>query len=245
MSSQQKDVDLTDEEQVQDYLDNLGIEYRFGCYQEKSPKSCQLLGEYFESITREFDKALQIFETNCAKNNHGPSCSKAGFYLASGNGGIQPDPDRGYDYLVKGCEENYGKSCLLAGMFHKTKFEHPIKTPKDLAKSTEFFGKACDLGVANGCYNHGSNLRIGLGNVHKDTEKAAKAFEKGCELDSFECCVNLSLMYKRGDGVTKDSQLAAKFQEMAHDIQKQSAERRDRITFQEGTETAGSAPLKF
>ena len=31
MSSQQKDVDLTDEEQVQDYLDNLGIEYRFGC----------------------------------------------------------------------------------------------------------------------------------------------------------------------------------------------------------------------
>ena len=51
-------------------------------------------------------------------------------------------------------------------MFHKTKFEHPIKTPKDLAKSTEFFGKACDLGVANGCYNHGSNLRIGLGNVH-------------------------------------------------------------------------------
>ena len=184
MSSQQKDVDLTDEEQVQDYLDNLGIEYRFGCYQEKSPKSCQLLGEYFESITREFDKALQIFETNCSKNNHGPSCSKAGFYLASGNGGIQPDPvslsflityfwlillyfqDRGYDYLVKGCEENYGKSCLLAGMFHKTKFEHPIKTPKDLAKSTEFFGKACDLGVANGCYNHGSNLRIGLGNVH-------------------------------------------------------------------------------
>ena len=92
MSSQQKGVDLTDEDQVQDYLDNLGIEYRFGCYEEKSPKSCQLLGEYFESITREFDKALQIFETNCLKNNHGPSCSKAGFYLASGNGGIQPDP---------------------------------------------------------------------------------------------------------------------------------------------------------
>ena len=183
MSSQQRDVDLTDEDQVQDYLDNLGIEYRFGCYQEKSPKSCQLLGEYFESITREFDKALQIFETNCSKNEHGPSCSKAGFYLASGNGGIQPDPvsfsfstifnalnallfqDRGYDYLVKGCEANYGKSCLLAGMFHKTKFEQPIKTPKDLAKSTEFFGRACDLEVANGCYNHGSNLRIGAGNV--------------------------------------------------------------------------------
>ena len=192
MSSQQRDVDLTDEDQVQDYLDNLGIEYRFGCYQEKSPKSCQLLGEYFESITREFDKALQIFETNCSKNEHGPSCSKAGFYLASGNGGIQPDPvsfsfsiifnalttllfqDRGYDYLVKGCEANYGKSCLLAGMFHKTKFEQPIKTPKDLAKSTEFFGRACDLEVANGCYNHGSNLRIGAGNVIVSLKRSLK-----------------------------------------------------------------------
>ena len=81
--------------------------------------------------------------------------------------------------------------------------------------------------------------------LQKDPEKAAKAFEKGCDLGSFESCVNLSLMYKRGDGVTKNSQLAAKYQDMAHDIQKQSAERRDRITFQEGTETAGSAPLKF
>ena len=84
---------LTLEPQSGHFTDPVVVsEYRFGCYQEKSPKSCQLLGEYFESITREFDKALQIFETNCAKNNHGPSCSKAGFYLASGNGGIQPDP---------------------------------------------------------------------------------------------------------------------------------------------------------
>ena len=52
-------------------------------------------------------------------------------------------------------------------------------------------------------------------------------------------------MYKRGDGISKDSELAAKYQALAHDIQQQSAEKRDRITFQEGAETAGSAPLKF
>ena len=63
--------------------------------------------------------------------------------------------------MVKGCEENYGRSCLLAGMFHKTKFEIPPKTPRDIAKATELFGKACDLDQATGCYNHGSNLRIG------------------------------------------------------------------------------------
>ena len=85
--------------------------------------------------------------------------------LACSNLKISFFQDRGYDYLVKGCEESYGKSCLLAGMFHKTKFDPPIKTPRDLAKSTEFFGRACDLDLARGCFNHGSNLRIGSENV--------------------------------------------------------------------------------
>ena len=31
-------VDLKNEEDVKDYLERLGIEYRFGCYHEKNPK---------------------------------------------------------------------------------------------------------------------------------------------------------------------------------------------------------------
>ena len=88
-------------------------------------------------------------------------------------------------------------------------------------------------------------LKLIFASLQRDPEKAAKSFQKGCDLGSFECCVNLSLMYKRGDGISKDSELAAKYQALAHDIQQQSAEKRDRITFQEGAETAGSAPLKF
>jgi hypothetical protein len=35
-------VDLKNAEEVKEYLENLGIEYRFGCYHEKNPKSkCQ------------------------------------------------------------------------------------------------------------------------------------------------------------------------------------------------------------
>ena len=81
--------------------------------------------------------------------------------------------------------------------------------------------------------------------MQKNPAEAAKSFEKGCDLGSFECCVNLSIMHKRGDGIPKNSELASKFQEMAADIQKQVAERRERVTFQEGVETAGSAPLQF
>ena len=31
-------VDLKNEDDVKDYLERLGIEYRFGCYHEKNPK---------------------------------------------------------------------------------------------------------------------------------------------------------------------------------------------------------------
>ena len=34
----ERGVDLKDEEEVKDYLERLGIEYRFGCYYEKDPK---------------------------------------------------------------------------------------------------------------------------------------------------------------------------------------------------------------
>lgn len=30
-------VNFNDEKEVQEFLDNIGIEYRFGCYSEKKP----------------------------------------------------------------------------------------------------------------------------------------------------------------------------------------------------------------
>ena len=54
-------VDLKDSEEVADYIENLGIEYRFGCYHEKDPKACHLLGDYWESIKKDFSKALKIY----------------------------------------------------------------------------------------------------------------------------------------------------------------------------------------
>ena len=33
----QRGVDLKNEEEVKEYLENLGTEYRFGCYYEKDP----------------------------------------------------------------------------------------------------------------------------------------------------------------------------------------------------------------
>ena len=56
-------VDLKDTTEVADYIENLGIEYRFGCYHEKDPKACHLLGDYWESIKKDFSKALKIYRS--------------------------------------------------------------------------------------------------------------------------------------------------------------------------------------
>lgn len=63
-------VDLKDSEEVKEYLENLGVEYRFenkylptsskdyrfGCYHEKDPAACHLLGDYWEGIKKDFIK---------------------------------------------------------------------------------------------------------------------------------------------------------------------------------------------
>ena len=115
-------VDLSKEEETQEYLDNLGTEYRFGCYSEKNPKgirlqyskchscisklsnnfvsACQLLGEFMEAINRDFEKAFKLFESNCLINSFGPSCNKAGFYLVSGHYTGKSDPVSDEDVLL-------------------------------------------------------------------------------------------------------------------------------------------------
>ena len=53
-----------------------------------------------------------------------------------------------------------------------------------------------------------------------------EAFEyayKACDLNQLEACVNLSVMYKKGEGVKADQELSKKFAFKARDIQKQEA----------------------
>ena len=51
-------------------------------------------------------------------------------------------------------------------------------------------------------------------------------------------------MYRKGDGIPKDENLATKFMNKAQDIHTQLTKDRERIKFQEGVETAGNAPIK-
>lgn len=256
-------VDLKNEDDVKDYLERLGIEYRFGCYHEKNPKACHLLGDYMESINKDFNKALKIYQTNCNEYLHGHSCHKAGGYYFAGRG-CHRDVDTAYDYWRKGCDLHatvpHAKACLNAGLLdalepgtkiggvagHRDEMVERKRSHPDPKKALELFKKACDneKPEAEACHRYASMLLIGFeGAIDRSATKALPYAAKACDLGIPEACVNTSIMYKKGDGVDKNERQAKIYATVAKDIIEQMQEERQRTRFQEGVETGTEVPL--
>lgn len=56
---------------------------------------------------------------------------------------------------------------------------------------------------------------------------------KACELKNIYACANISLMYKKGDGVQKNDELSEKYKAKTIEIQNELKQQKP-ITFQEG-----------
>lgn len=108
--------DLKKEDEVKDYIENIGIEYRFGCYKEQKPEVCHLLADYLEAIKKDFEKAAKVYKSNCLEYKFGKSCLKIGNYTLIGRGREKGDPAEALIYFEKGCELNDPGACLHAGM---------------------------------------------------------------------------------------------------------------------------------
>lgn len=108
--------DLKREEEVKEYIENLGIEYRFGCFKEKKPEVCHLLGDYLEAIKKDYAKAGKVYKSNCDDYKYGKSCLKYGNYVLIGRGKDNPDPSGAFPFFEKGCEYGNSTACMHAGM---------------------------------------------------------------------------------------------------------------------------------
>ncbi|XP_069669394.1 cytochrome c oxidase assembly factor 7 homolog [Periplaneta americana] len=227
--------DLKEESQVKEFIENLGIEYRFGCFKEKKPEVCHLLGDFIESIKKDYTKAGKIYKSNCDDYNYGQSCYKFGTYKILGKGQQSVDRDVAYDYFLKGCELGVSESCRNAGLMCMGSGPR-AKSVKDFRKGLELLEKGCEKNNSFCCYYIGGVYIPGIKeeNIERDMEKARKFSEKGCELGNVYACVNLSQMYRKGDGVTKNEELAEKYKKRAMELHDELVKQQQPLTFQQG-----------
>lgn len=228
--------DFQKEEDVQEYIKNLGIEYRFECFKEKKPDGCHRLADYLEAIKKEFEKALDVYRTNCDDNKYGKSCFKYGNYKLIGKGCTEDKPEA-FNYYRKGCDAGCAQSCFAVGLMLTSADAIP-GVARDNRLGMEFLDKACTMGNAEGCYFASGQLIAGnRPGVPRDMRKAFGYTERACELGNMYACSNLSLMYAKGEGVTKDEEKARAYRQKVLDFKESMQKRQRTIEMEQGITT--------
>lgn len=245
--------DLKREDEVKEYIENLGIEYRFGCYKEKKPEVCHLLGDYLEAIKRDFEKASKVYKSNCLDYKFGKSCLKIGNYTLVGKGRDKGDANEALKYFEKGCDLDDAGACLHAGVI-LTATGPNTTAIRDIPKGYNYLKKSCDKNddmachYLSGMYLTGVPKNVADFNPHNpeknknidyliksDMKQAFQFAKKACELGNMFACANVSMMYKKGDGVEKNPEESKKYFQIAQELQK-AYETTKEIKFQQGLE---------
>ncbi|XP_046400542.1 cytochrome c oxidase assembly factor 7 homolog [Ischnura elegans] len=232
-------INLKGEAEVKEFLDNLGIEYRFGCYHEKKYDVCHLLGDYLEAIKKDFEKASKVYKTNCDEQKYAKSCYKYATYSYLGKGKVPKDQKTAFNYYNRGCEYGDTDSCLYAGLMCISSAAKSAKE-RDFPLGLKLLQKACSGGSAFGCHYISGMYLVGVQSpsqaedLPKDMKKAHYYASEACKLGNPHACVNLSLMYKNGDGVDKDEAKAEQFKKIAVELHEEAAKHQRQLTFQEG-----------
>lgn len=222
-------VNFKDESEVKEYLKNIGIEYRYGCYSEKNPESCHLLADYLEVIAREPEKAANLYRSTCDDMAMVLSCDKYGRLLATGSG-CEKNLTLAGDYLTRACRMGNKRSCASAAkvLTHGAGVGEQARTT-----ATELLTIGCEADSAESCFQLSVlHLKSETGAVPARLTQALLYGKRACELDHAIACANVSRMYRRGDGVLADQKLADMFLRKAQDIVK--SEKEASVNFQRG-----------
>lgn len=95
--------------------------------------------------------------------------------------------------LTVACTRGVGKACgNLGGLI-----EEGDATPRDLAKALDYYLKACELGEAERCARAGRYLANNVPEPPIQRDRAARLFERSCELKKDPTCP-MAVMAKKG-----------------------------------------------
>lgn len=218
---------------------------------------CHLLGDYLESIKKDFEKASKVYRSNCDDYGYGKSCLKFGHYSFLGKGKASTnekgDPKQAYKYYERGCELKDPDCCLHSGLIMVSK-SMSSSIERDVMKGFESLSKSCMMDNGTACfYLSGMHISGVLKKdktptvptvtltpdptdfiVQKDMKKAFDFAARACELNNMYACANLSQMYMRGDGTEKNEKKAEQFKKKAMEMQDELKKQQPELKFQQG-----------
>jgi len=223
------DYNLEDKEETKEYLKNLGIEYRFGCFSEKQPESCQLLGEYLETIEGDLERAVKVYYANCRDSNVAKSCYRYAHLTHKGKG-CTANMEEALEYYTRACSLGERMACTAGGaaLADESGKQGLLDATRDDygKRAVEMLDAGCSKGDGFAC-NYLSMSHIAGGRIRGVAKDMAAAFSyasKGCDAGHMYACANLSQMYARGDGTSADAAKAAELRKKADGLQAQFRE---------------------
>lgn len=193
------------------YLDSCSGEDYFSCFTLST-----MYGEVLD-----FDNAKKYAQMVCENINanmpftHTTIAQKAMDFSADDLGKLKKQACEGVEVysallaLNASCDSGNGKSCHNLGAFYKDKEFGDMQRNKQIAIT--YFDKACNLDIAESCFNLGLLSASGEGGLQQDYKTALQYYEKACNLNLVNACTNLAMLYTEGRGVQQSRYHIAKY----------------------------------
>jgi len=149
-----------------------------------------------------------------------------------GRGAASKDTTAAYDSYTRGCDSSHAPSCHNAALMHQTGRAHPDGI-QDYVRSAELLERGCGHGNVPSCQLLSTYFITGKPGLEKDMKRAFGYAEKACDGGHMAACANLGRMYRLGDGVETNLDLANKYLEKARDLHRKNTDTERPLTFGE------------
>ncbi|XP_035738484.1 cytochrome c oxidase assembly factor 7 homolog isoform X2 [Vespa mandarinia] len=150
-------------EEVKEYLKNLHIEYKFGCYSEKNPEG--------KGCKKDINEAYKYEQKACNFNDDN-GCLHGGILAITDQ--LEDDPsmqiNKGINMLNKACYELHSeKACFFLSGIYMSGIENHVE--KNFKEAYKLSLKSCEYGNPYACANV-SQMHLRGDGVKKDSELA-------------------------------------------------------------------------
>jgi TPR repeat protein len=187
------------------------------------PNACFRLGEWYQVMNQNRDKAMEIYGENCEANDHAKSCFNKAAVLLGGSAGKAQEDNEAATLVKKACALGHTQACDTSASL----MLQGVGGVKDFAGAIKALETACEANYSPSCFRLGMFYLTAFKQVgvERSPTKAKSLLEKGCRYGHPASCHTLAVMYKKGDGVPQDNNKFSHYAKLTKELIKATGEK--------------------